>query len=83
MFMLTPAITTPKTKLLDVEGAAEHLTVCVSTMNGWRHRGGGPPYIRLSRNKVAYRVEDLDAWIASRVCTSTADESASRPGRGS
>ena len=31
----------------------------------WRHRGCGPPYVKLER-RVAYRGADLNAWLAAR-----------------
>ena len=31
----------------------------------WRHRGCGPPYIKLER-RVAYRGSDLNRWLAAR-----------------
>ncbi|MEO0829664.1 MAG: helix-turn-helix domain-containing protein, partial [Pseudomonadota bacterium] len=29
-------------------------------------RGDGPPFIRISRRQVRYRVSDLEAWLAAR-----------------
>ena len=29
-------------------------------------RGDGPPFIRLSRNIIRYRVQDLEQWIETR-----------------
>jgi len=66
--------------LLGAAAAAEHLGVKPQTLRAWRLRGGGPAYVRLSgpTGRVAYRLADLDAWIAARTFTSTAAESAAR-----
>lgn len=36
-------------------------------------RGDGPPFVKLSANRVGYRVADLDSWIESRVRRSTSE----------
>ena len=43
------------------------------TMRSLRSKGGGPAFVRLSSNRVGYRVEDLEAWIQSRTRRSTCD----------
>lgn len=40
------------------------------TMERKRVDGSGPPYVKLGK-AVRYRVSDLDAWIQSRVVSST------------
>jgi predicted DNA-binding transcriptional regulator AlpA len=60
--------------LLTTEAAAEYLGLGKSTLNLWRSIGTGPKFIRLGdkpQSKVAYRKEDLDAWIATHVETPT------------
>lgn len=44
--------------------AAEYLDTTEGTLSQWRHRGEGPPFVRMGR-KVVYRVETLDAWLLS------------------
>ena len=61
--------------MLSVEQAATHLGLSVSSLNKFRLTGGGPRYAKLSR-RVAYRQCDLDAWLASRMRTSTSDTGA-------
>ena len=46
--------------------AAQHTRLTENWLEKARCRGDGPPFIRLGARKVAYRLEDLDAWIASR-----------------
>jgi excisionase family DNA binding protein len=49
--------------LLTPAEAAEFLRTGVRTIERWRSTGGGPAYLKVGR-KVAYRVEDLEAWLA-------------------
>lgn len=36
-------------------------------------RGGGPPMVKIGR-RVYYRPRDVEAWIESRIVSSTSDE---------
>lgn len=56
--------------IMKVEMAAEYLGMSVSTLNKWRCHGGGPLFMKLGR-AVRYRREDLDAFIAERMSSST------------
>ena len=62
----------PKPKLR-VNEAARHLGLAVSTMNKMRVSGLGPCFIRLTRRRVAYDLEDLEAWVAGRKCNHTSE----------
>jgi len=55
----------PTTLLTSAETAAL-LRVPPRTLEAWRARRIGPPYLRLGR-RVAYRADDVDQWIAGRV----------------
>jgi len=46
----------------------------VRTLESWRLKGGGPPFVRISRRSVRYRRSDLEQWIEDRVVTSTSEE---------
>lgn len=58
------------------------MTAAVSEMTGLsertlvRHRveGGGIPYVRLGARRVAYREEDVRAWLAGRTFAHRAAE---------
>ncbi|HVR73907.1 MAG TPA: helix-turn-helix domain-containing protein [Planctomycetota bacterium] len=54
--------------------AAEYLGVSTRTLEDWRIRGGGPPFIRISCKCVRYRLIDLDEWSRQRLATSTSAE---------
>lgn len=58
--------------LLNQKQAAEALAVPPRTLEGWRTRGGGPPFVRIGRH-VRYRLRDLEAWIEDRTFRSTAE----------
>jgi predicted DNA-binding transcriptional regulator AlpA len=53
-------------RLLNVQEAARFLGLSVSTLNKMRMTDSGPPYIQLTRRRVAYRLCDLEAWVAQR-----------------
>ena len=59
--------------------AAARLRVKPQTLRAWRVRGGGPgPYLRVSRNRVIYPLESIEAWERSRLAHSTAEETVGR-----
>jgi hypothetical protein len=62
----------PRPKLR-VNEAARHLGLAVSTMNKLRLSGLGPRFIRLTRRRVAYDLDDLEAYAAERKRSSTSE----------
>lgn len=36
------------------------------TLEAWRRRGYGPPFIRVSPRAIRYRRSDVEAWLAAR-----------------
>lgn len=44
------------------EQLAAHLNVSVRTVEGWRYRGGGPPYIHAGR-RARYLPADVNRWL--------------------
>ena len=57
--------------LVRQEEAARILDLTPRALEAWRHKGGGPRYIRISARCVRYRRADLQAWIAERERYST------------
>lgn len=54
--------------------AAEHLSVSVSLLRKWRQRRLGPPVVKLAGRCLRYRLQDLDAYAATkRVMSEGAD----------
>jgi predicted DNA-binding transcriptional regulator AlpA len=53
-------------KLLTEEEVAERLSVAPHTMKRLRLSGAGPPHIPIGRKIIRYRVQDVEAWQASK-----------------
>ena len=61
-------------KLLSTEDeAAAALGFTARFLQNRRHRGDGPRFVRISARAIRYRPEDLQAWAAERLRTSTSD----------
>lgn len=58
--------------LQDETAVSKQLHCEVKTLQAWRCRGGGPPFIRVGR-LVRYRPQDVEAWITSRRVSSTSE----------
>ena len=52
-------------RLLSLTDLAEFLSVPVTTLYQWRHRGEGPPGYRIGRH-VRYRRAEVEAWLATQ-----------------
>jgi hypothetical protein len=64
--------------LYDTEGACIYLggednPPARRTLERWRQTGDGPRFVRVGR-AVRYRRSDLDAWLESRVRSSTSEQ---------
>lgn len=57
--------------LMDERQAASILCYSVRALQNWRHRGGGPKFIRVSSRSIRYRRRDLMDWIDSRTVSNT------------
>ena len=65
--------------LVDTRRAASLLGLDHATLQNWRCRGEGPPFIRLGR-AIRYRPDDLETWIEShRVAPGEAGNTALTP----
>jgi len=58
-------------RLVNEREAADVLCYSVRALQNWRHRGGGPKFVRVSARSVRYRVRDLLDWIDARTVHST------------
>ena len=58
--------------LQDESAVAKQLNCEVKTLQAWRCRGGGPPFVRVGR-LVRYRPETVREWIESRTVVSTSE----------
>jgi hypothetical protein len=59
--------------LIDSGAAAEFCGTTSKTMETWRMKGGGPPYVRVSRKCIRYRRADMREWADTQIRKSTSD----------
>jgi len=59
--------------LLDEEQTARLLRVSPRTLEAWRYRGGGPPYLRLARRCIRYSPAAVGEWLQGLERRSTSD----------
>jgi hypothetical protein len=50
----------------------------IETLAQWRSQKKGIPFIKLSRNVVRYRQDDLDAWLTARIVRVESESSTTR-----
>lgn len=48
------------------------------TLDRYRAEGGGPPYVRLGRKIIRYRVGDYRAWLGASTFAHAAEETVAR-----
>ena len=62
--------------LLTQSEAAELLRVTERTLERLRVAGTGPKFIRIGKTKaIRYRPGDVEAWLATKLVSSTSEES--------
>lgn len=57
--------------LLDTRSTAKMLGIQPRTLEAWRTRGHGPPFVTLSPRCVRYRLRDVERWLEARTATAT------------
>ena len=60
-------------ELINEKPAAKFVDLKPRTLQGYRYRGRGPPFVRLSARCVKYRRIDLLRWAEAHLRTSTSD----------
>lgn len=58
-------------RLINEKEAAAFLGYSTRALQGWRLKGGGPAFVKVSSRSVRYRRRDLIAWADSRLRKST------------
>lgn len=58
-------------RLMDETEAADMLCYSVRALQNWRHRGGGPKFIKVSARSVRYTYGDVMDWINQRRVANT------------
>lgn len=61
-----------RSSLLTEDEAARRLSMSVRSLQGWRVRGGGPPFLKIGRS-VRYSPSALESWVRSREQGHTAE----------
>ena len=61
---------------ITAEAASRIVGFPVCTLNTWRSRGDGPPFLKLGRHSVRYQRRALFEWLAARQRRNTADQGA-------
>jgi excisionase family DNA binding protein len=70
--------TAKRTRLLTPEDVAEVTGLSTETLAQWRSQRRGIPFLKISRNCVRYRQDDLQQWLQSRLIITTSDNSSLR-----
>ncbi len=60
--------------LINETAFAEYLNLSVRTIQGFRYKGGGPRFVRISSRCVKYRRIDGREWAEARLCSSTSEK---------
>ena len=68
--------------LINEKAAAKFLGQSVRTTQGYRYRGGGPRFYRLSVRTVRYKRIDLREWAEAHAYHSTSEYSKCLPAEG-
>ena len=66
-------------RILKTRTVAERLGCSPQALRVKRMKGDGPPWVRLSRNRVGYEERSLEEWIRSRTFRSIAEERHGHP----
>lgn len=72
--MATDRVHVAPAEYIDEGGLSERYLIPPRTAQRWRATGGGPPFVRLGRRRVVYRVADVERWLAERTFAHRADE---------
>ncbi|MGH9406624.1 MAG: helix-turn-helix transcriptional regulator [Terriglobia bacterium] len=64
--------------LLTPDEVAEVTGLSTETLAQWRSQRRGIPFLKISRNCVRYRQDDLQQWLQSRLIITTSDNSSLR-----
>jgi len=60
-------------RLMNEHEAAAFIGYSVRSLQGWRVKGGGPRFVRVSARSIRYRRRDLIQWAEERLVSSTSE----------
>lgn len=61
-------------RCIDEPQLAECLSIGISTIRQWRTNGGGPPFVKISRRCVRYRIDDVHEWMNKKLRENTLED---------
>ncbi len=61
-------------RMIDEKEAAGFIGYTIRTLQGWRVKGGGPEFIKVSERSIRYCRRDLIAWADSRRVANTSQQ---------
>ena len=63
-------------RLITENEAAGFLGYTIRALQGWRVKGGGPRFVKVSARSIRYRRRDLIAWAEARLRSHTSETAA-------
>ena len=63
-------------RLINENEAAGFLGYTIRALQGWRVKGGGPKFVKVSARSIRYRRRDLIAWAEVRLRSNTSENAA-------
>ncbi len=60
-------------RMINENEAATFIGYTIRALQGWRVKGGGPRFIRVSARSIRYRRRDLITWAEERLKASTSE----------
>ena len=61
-------------RLINESEAAGFIGYTIRALQGWRVKGGGPKFIKVSARSIRYRRRDLIEWADERLRSNTSQE---------
>ncbi len=63
-------------RLINENEAAGFVGYTTRALQGWRVKGGGPKFIKVSARSIRYRRRDLIDWAEAHLCSHTSEAAA-------
>ncbi len=60
-------------RMINEKDAADYIGYTERALQGWRLKGGGPKFIRVSGRSIRYRRLELNEWANSKLVSSTSE----------
>jgi len=69
-----PASISADFPLMDCKAVANLIGLSPRTLEGFRVRGGGPKFVKISGRTIRYRMADVRTWVEQRIVANTSEE---------